>query len=335
MAENKADYIPDYPEVKLIRTLGYGFVGTTYLTEEASGVQHVTKIEKFDGDTSLASTYGRQLAFDKDVAQHNVDTFTTIQSLKIVENAKHIQNVPKKPGFDEHMYRTINARPHVFITNYIPVLDGTYESVSHMLSKKQELVLIYKIMRGIRVMQLAGYRHRDISGKNVMYRADKAYPPTHANYYQWYIIDYGSVHHPSFIEKDSDKYYDQYRGNDIVALVIMLVKNKLYEYAAKKGLNIPKFNRLAAQIRKTPIYKKTLLSFIPNMDIIDDKTLVLFLEIAHNHAYVSMCLPRFPYNLIVRQQNEETLIFLLKHSHTLDISDTNAIIRYLGIIMGH
>lgn len=327
--QNSESCIPDYPEVKLIRTLGYGYIGTTYLTEDPdTHIQQVTKVEKFDGDTSLADTYGRQLAFDRDVAKQNPGVFMTIQSVKIIENSKHIQKVPKKPGFDEKVSAVVNARQHAFITNYLPVLDGTYGSVSNMLTKQQELVLIYQICRGIRAMQKAGYRHRDISARNIMFKTDQTLPNTDDKYYSWYIIDYGSVYHESFIKNSVDYYYERHRQNDMVALVLMLVKSKLYDYANKYSINIPKFYQLASKIKKHPIYKK-LYEFLPEsqrVGIIDDKTLVLILEIYDNYLHASLCISgKPPHNITTIQQNEKTLLLLLKHSS--DVNYDNILLQ--------
>lgn len=315
--------IPDYPEVKLIRTLGHGYIGTTYLTEDPatsndpSPVRYVTKVEKFNGDTSLANTYGRQLAFDRDVAQKHPDVFMTIQSVKIVKNAKHIQKTHIKTGFDEKVAEAVNARPHVFITNYLPVLDGIYSDVSSSLTKQQELILIYQICRGIRAMQSAGYSHRDIHAKNIMYKIDYDLPIDDPYHYRWYIIDYGSVFHESFIKNDIDPYYDNHRQNDIVSLVLMLVKSNLYTYATKHSIRIPKFYQLASKIKKHYIYKK-VREFLPpsqQKGVVDDKTLVLILEIYDNPLYISFCLPgMITRNISIIQQNADTLLLLLKHS---------------------
>lgn len=319
--------IPDYPEFKLIRILGYGYIGTTYLTEDPdTSRQYVTKVEKFDGDTSLANTYGRQLAFDNDVAKKHPEIFMTIQSVKIVQNSKHIQKVPTKPGFDERVSAAVNARPHAFITNYLPILDGTYGSVSELLTKQQELVLIHQIMKGIHAMQLAGYRHRDISARNIMHKINPEFctdeHKSHPCRYQWYIIDYGSVYHPTFIKNEVDYYYERHRQNDVVALVLMLVKNKLYSYASKNSIAIPKFYQLASKIKKHPIYNK-LIPFIPVSQYtgkcIDDKTLVLILEIYDNYVHASLCLPyKPPYDITTIQKNADVLLNLLRHSSDRD-----------------
>jgi serine/threonine protein kinase len=310
------DCIPDYPEVKLIRTLGYGYIGTTYLTEDDTSSQYVTKLEKFDGDTSLKSSYGRQLAFDRDVAQKHPDLFMTIQSSKIVENSKHIQKVPARPGFDERVSAIVNARKHAFIFNYLPLLDGTYGSVSDKLNQKQELDMLYQVVKGIRAMTAAGYRHRDISARNIMY---KKLPDGSL---KWYIIDYGSVWHKSFLINDDDKYYEKHRQNDIVATVLMVTKNKLFDYAKSRGYMEPKFFQLASYIKRHKVFRE-VSKYLPNTSNIDDKTLVLATEIYDNRTYAKICLnmdsrntQEIPSSVLVNQLNGRMLLYMLKYSES-------------------
>lgn len=343
----QTDFIVDYPEVKLIKLLGYGFIGTTYLTEDPKTNQlQVTKLEKFDGDTSLLNTYGRQIAFDNDVAKHHPYVFMTIQSTKIIENSKHVQKVPVKPGFDEKVSAVVNARPHAFVTNYLPVLDGTYMTIGKELTKRQELVLIHQIVTGINAMKLAGYRHRDISARNIMYKINSEKIKSDPNYYQWYIIDYGAVFHKSFPKNSVDYYYEKHRENDIIALVLMLVKSKLYDYALEHDMTVPKFRDLADKIKKHPIYKR-LMEYLPadnssstknernlqNRHIsiykkfVDDKSLVLSLEIFDNYLHASMCLPiKPPMNIVTEQLNKFVLLNLIKHSTD---ADYNNLLTYL------
>ena len=310
---DQLELIPDYPEAKLIRTLGYGYIGTTYLTE-INSEQFVTKLEKFDGDMTLSGAYARQIAFDRAVAKNHPDVFMTISSIKLVKNSKHIQKVPTKPGFDEKVSAIVNARKHAFIFNYLPLLDGTYASVKDILTPKQELSMLWQITYGINAMASAGFRHRDISARNIMYKKID-------DEFKWYIIDYGSVWHDSFIPNEVDPYYEKHRQNDIVAAVLMVTKNVLY---GRPGLSLPKFYQLASMIKRHPIYQH-ISKYLP--DTRDDKTAVLATEIYDNETYARICVGHRPAaDMIVVQPNKNTLLFMLKHSLDREYS---AILEYI------
>jgi hypothetical protein len=301
--------ITDFPEVKVISYLGNGKTGTVYLTEaqtKDNSVRHiVTKVQRFSGDLTTKSEYARLLYFDKFAKLHPdkfmylissfVSSFvspinTGIHSKIISSESKRSTHTPtlavqRNISSKNEYVRPIDNLNSSYILNYLPKLDGTYASIKDKLSLFEEAHMLNQIYESLILMHNAGFRHRDISENNIMYKIDdqittttNTTPTTTINKYKWYIIDYATVYHKSFIPNEYDRDLEIYRPNDFTALIISVLKNKLYI----QGIKIPKYRILANKIRNHNIYLN-----ISQYDI-DDKTLVTAMEIYNNYEYAKL-----------------------------------------------
>jgi hypothetical protein len=292
--------IPDWPEAKAT-LLGYGFSGTVYEVDEGN-IKYVTKVQKCTSDTSLASEYGRLIKFNEDIAKYHPNRFMRLVNIKIIKNAKHVQNVPVLDKYDNIAREKANAPTDAYIANYVPVLEGSYKDVKHILTPTEELEMMKSINTTINILLTAGYRHRDVTSNNIMYKKVD-------DVYCWYLIDYGSIWHDSFKPNAQDRQYDMFRPNDKIGLAISVIKNVIYGKA-----RIPKFAHIAEQIHRRGLHHK-VHKYLPKKQIRQIRNynmiLVLAIEILHNEDYASICLGRQPNSdEVVTQTNEDYLMSL-------------------------
>ena len=242
--------------VKIIRKLGSGVMGTVYLSE-IDGVPAITKIEKYDGDITTKASYIRQLIFNDAVAQHHPDRFMTLVSSGVINMCDHKQKLPNfmkgaKPAIKAH-HKLRDSWNKCCVLSYKPVLAHTLRSVADKLSDDQKLVIFKHLKKSIEIMQKAGFKHRDIHHNNIM--CDKTMK-------KWYIIDYGAIWHKSFIPNfdDGDNVMG-IDGNDLSLPIWFFLKNPVFDYVEEKMIKLPLYKTMIAHImadKRYTIIKKYL-----------------------------------------------------------------------------
>jgi hypothetical protein len=209
--------------VKIIRTLGHGVYGVTYLAEYKN--EHVL-VKKAPIDPSelddKTSRYNASLAFDKFALKHP-EHFMSIIKSDIIEDCKWNfrdevaalvgnENVPKK---DIHRSR------YCSFMIMKPVLDDTlknwYSSIIPDIKtnkpgvRSQVYGFLAQFFYMYRLMENAGWYHADSKWKNIMYAKTedatismeidekKITIPSHGK--RWYLIDYDPMYSESFYKK--------------------------------------------------------------------------------------------------------------------------------------
>lgn len=298
-------------DVKIKKKLGVGFIGTVFLSE-VNGIPSATKVEKFNGDMTTKSNYMRQIKFNE-LAKQYPEYFLTLVFSGVQESCNHKQPIPK--NCDKKCTAEVkkkNNLPQCYILSYIPVLDGTYDSLQQSLNKplssKQFHSMLFQLITACNILKKYGYRHRDIHSKNIMYKLD-------SNKYHWYLIDYGTIYHKSFITNRDDKTYDE-NPPDILSVLWAVINNRLKNYMWKNHILMPKFKQFIRHIQKSDKYTE-IKPFLPatKNEIVLNECIALISLINHHDLYMdAMGMDHVKYKRFhTTQDYPETLLYIIKH----------------------
>ena len=209
--------------LKVIKELGHGVIGTTYLVE-IDKKKYIAKIEKInekDIKYDTSKSLWREIEFSKFASKYP-EHFMTLKSFEIINLCEHKQ--PDPPSFIQGIRREdlINQNKSTFCSKlvYSPVLDHTWGEYVNELNLKKNIKKLYSMMcqciYSIGLLNKNGYIHRDIHNGNIMYKKTnkknielESYKvPTYGK--QWYIIDYGLI-----VRKDFKRTHGIYRKSEI------------------------------------------------------------------------------------------------------------------------
>jgi serine/threonine protein kinase len=223
--------------VKIIKKLGSGMVGTVYLSI-IDGKQAVTKIEKYDGDLTTKSTFIRQIIFDENVAKFYPERFMTLVSTGIIYDCKFKQEFPKnfkKSSQQSCLSRDLDSKilkeksgayNKCFILSYRPVLKYTFKKIYIKLTPSEKLKIFKHLETSLSIMHKKGFCHRDIHMENIMCDSTRNH---------WYLIDYGLVSSDSFIKNLNDRQnFEYYCFLDILSLIQIFMENPVFDEILKQ-----------------------------------------------------------------------------------------------------
>lgn len=242
---------------KIKKKLGSGFNGTVYLSE-IDGKPAISKVEKYDGDSSSRSTYIREIAFSE-VARKYPDYFLTLVFHGVIDNCKHVQEKPDM-RMNKRQLKVFNEKnklPSCSMLSYTPVLDGTLGNVMDVLNEKEFYQMVLRIVETCKILEVMGYRHRDIHQGNIMYRMKKGK-------YQWYLIDYGACYHANFTKNKTDKFLDE-NPNDMLMLLWMIIDNYAMLYIRRNKLPLVSYDTMIKRIKKSADYK-VIKQLVPTVE---------------------------------------------------------------------
>ncbi len=309
-------------EFKIKKTLGVGYAGTVYLSE-TDGEESVTKIEKYDGDMTTKSQFIRQIKFDELASMHP-DCFMTLVFSGVMEDCKHKQPVPKIA--DKSLMKFLaskNKLTKCSVLSYTPVLDGTWDSISDRLTDKQYLDALNQLVRAIDIMRKNSYLHRDIHGQNIMYKRS-------GKKLRWYIIDYGTMQHPSFELASHEQGKEQL--SDINYMANSLMVSKIWAWIRKKKIELPPSASVLAYIKADTRWNeiKTHLPKTKNQsdyfECVIGVTLCLYQELYMDAVGIKT---KNRQNLMSQQRFSEIFLYMFKHSRDKSYSGIRKKIKSL------
>ena len=297
--------------IKIKKKLGVGFNGTVFLSE-VNGIKSITKVEKFDGDMTTKSNYIRQVKFNE-LAKQYPEYFLTLVLSGIQENCNHKQPMPKQ--CDKKCAKEFNKKndlPQCYILSYVPVLDGTWDSLQRSLSKplssKQYCSALFQLITACNILKKHGYRHRDIHSKNIMYKLN-------GNKYRWYLIDYGAIYHKSFTTNRDDKIYDE-NPPDILSVLWALANNHIAHHMWENGIKPTPFKQFIKYIQKSDEYTN-IKPFLPitKNEVFISECISLVTMINHYDLYMdAMGMDHVKYKKFhTTQDDPNVLLYIIKH----------------------
>lgn len=251
----------DYENMRIIKKLGSGMLGTTYLIENrnkkyALKVQHI--LEK-DIKKNYKSEMWRELDLYKYISKLNKEEqkfFVKFYDYKIVDKCNHKQERPWKPDektefgkklkeLDESEYclkYVIDYKGETTLAKYI---------VKNNMTIKEILSIMLQICKINYVLYEGGYSHGDLHPGNIMINRtkDKYFKFMNEKIpyegIQLSAIDYGNVQHKKFgIIKRNNLFYidrEKYLFNDIFWSCDNVINNmdKLMDRCKKLKQKLP------------------------------------------------------------------------------------------------
>lgn len=201
-------------ECKIIKKLGSGMFGTTYLVtyknkKYALKIEHILET---DVKKNMSSPTWREINFANTMGKKYPNHFLTLFDYDIIDTCEHtqkysmdIKNVPKQ-------FQTIIknlAKSSYCSRKLYSLIDITLQQILNKLTKDQIYSILIQVTNAVYLMHKAGYTHCDLHPGNIgLIKTSNPYIkifgnniPTHG--YICQIIDYGDVLHKKFsLKKD-------------------------------------------------------------------------------------------------------------------------------------
>ncbi len=202
----------DFSKVKIIKELGAGMFGTTYLASY-NNQEYALKIQKIlpkNRKKDFKNEMWRELDlynYINKLPAEKSKFFTKLIGYEIYKNCKHKQKRPFKPRgpFAKTLAKIDNSDWCVkYLTEYKGQTTLHNFLTENKLTNKQTYAIMLQICKIILTLYAAGYSHNDLHPGNIMINptAEKYFSfngkkiPFHG--YQITAIDYGEVLHKKF-----------------------------------------------------------------------------------------------------------------------------------------
>jgi hypothetical protein len=273
---------------KIIKELGYGFLGTVYLVEK-NKKQYGMKIEhvlKTDID-NINSKIFRENRFYENFANKYPNYFVIMKEFDIIDNCKHIQKYPHKIFTRFEAITLELERSEFCIRRILTLIDGSLGSIINTLSVNQIYSALLQIYCITNFMHKNKYVQVDAHINNVGYiKTDKKYIiidnskiPTFGYIYKLY--DFGFVLH--ITETTSGNYFYN-KNNELLNMISYFYENNeqyIYMYNRNKFLNIIKksdeFENIQNILQKKQVTLLTPFIYIRMYEILNHKNFKEFI----------------------------------------------------------
>ena len=244
----------DLDEYKVIKELGRGLVGTTYLVKDSQGDKYALKIEnilKKDIPKSFSSPYWRELDFIEFMGSRYPEHILYLKDNYIRNNCSHEQSwdgfpfrMSELPKGMQSYYKKLFSSSYCSIKVYSLIDMDMSKYIKRKNFDSQEFYdLLIQLVYIIHLLDKHGYMHGDLHTNNIgLVKTNKKYItilgkriPTHGYLIQ--LIDYGSVLHSKYtMTKSQKKIYEE--STDLHSVLLTLLFEIYYMKIMKKYRNI-------------------------------------------------------------------------------------------------
>lgn len=206
---------------KIIKELGFGFSGTTYLVEK-NNKQYALKIQhifKDDIKYNIKSPVWREIEFSKTFAKKYPNQFLQLHNYFFISNCKYKQKYPLElnPKFINYVEKR-NSSPFCSIKIY-SLIDNTLDKLNLKLNEYYSILI--QTIYAVYLLNKNGYIHADIHQGNIgIKKTDKKYIkifgksiPTFGNQVQ--IIDYETIQHKKY-KINNNEFYEKVLKNELL-----------------------------------------------------------------------------------------------------------------------
>ena len=247
-------YMINLDEYKVIKELGRGLVGTTYLVKDSKGAKYALKIEnilKKDVPKSLSSAYWRELDFIEFMGKKYPDHILHLKENYIIDNCDHEQSwegfpfeMSDLPKGMQTYYKKLFASSYCAIKVYSLIdMDMSKYIKRRDFDTKVFYDLLIQLIYIVNLLDKHGYMHGDLHTNNIgLVKTNKKYInilgkriPTHGYHIQ--LIDYGSILHRKYtMTKGQKKIYNE--TTDLHSILLTLLFEIYYMKIIKKFKNV-------------------------------------------------------------------------------------------------
>ncbi len=229
---------------KIIKELGYGFMGTVYLVEKnnkkyAMKIEHVLESDIINKNSKVF----RENRFYEKFANKYPQYFVIMKDFDIIDNCTHIQKYP--PSFTDKFDNIIKnlANSKYCTRRIITLINNSLKSIIHTLTPNQIYSAIIQIHYITNLLHKNKYVQVDASIANVGYiktdikyiKIDNHMIPTFGYIYKLY--DFGSVLH---ISDTTVSNFNFIKNKELLKIASYLYENSIQYidiYSKKKYIN--------------------------------------------------------------------------------------------------
>lgn len=316
-------------DLKIIKTLGYGMIGTVYKAEYkknfyALKIEHVLET---DIKYNPKSAVWREINFCMNFASKYPDQFTRLYKYDFIDNCTHkqkysfpIDTFPLR--IQEDLIKRKNS--NWCICKVFELVDSSLGSVINKLDSKQIYSMIIQLCWIIKLLESNGYIHGDIHSGNIgVVKTKSKYIniwnqqiPT--NGYIFKLIDYGLVVHESdklnIWEKNNVKFL--FYNGEIISIINLLFDNqKFWNWVNKNKIKYNDYKTDLKAFNKTP-EKKYIKKITPNKDLQFLLFQIMFPEqyqkLILGNNFVKMIKPKIYIDLI-------DIVLIIQNTKNIDI----------------
>lgn len=246
----------DYNKVKIIKKIGFGMFGTTYLIKlgKKKYAMKIQKILESDVEKDFSKGIWREMDLYKYISKMPEEYrsfFCNLHSYEISNNCNHIQERMWTPPANSELGKQIaELDKSTYCIKYIMDYEGQktlYNYLEQKLSKKKIYSILLQICNITLLLYKGGYFHNDMQPGNIMV------VPTKKKYFtimgkkvpfygkQLVAIDYGDVSHKKFGEgfKKNNMMSYLYKELSWNLFNVILDTGKLQKDCRKKGEKLP------------------------------------------------------------------------------------------------
>lgn len=329
---------------KIIKELGHGMIGTTYLVK-LQNKYYALKIEKVVEDAidknknkidiihNTKYPEWREIEFSKKFGNKYPEQFMELINYDVIENCDHIQKYTSQSIelMPESVRKIINEKINstYCIRKVYSLVDCDLSKIINNLNKKELYSFIIQTLHIILLLNTNGYNHNDLHGQNIgVIKTKKKYiniigirVPTCG--YNFVALDFGLMTKNTW---NLTEYEKNYKCKDIIRTITKTIKysnnfefrdfrkNKLFVF---KDLNI----EITNSIKNNPFWED-LNQYVYNND--NDDKLFLF-QIIYSEIFQKILLKKNfkKVNPVIYKIDLIDIIYFIKNKH-----DLKKIIKY-------
>lgn len=249
-------------DYKIIKELGRGMFGTTYLVEDKKKNKYAMKLQKIlkkDIDNKK-SQFAKELGFIKKIVKYP-DQFITLHCYEIIPKCDFQHKLPEVFHFPnkkaEERWKTMQKSQYCVKMVY-DLLDAELGDMNMKMESKKLYSLLAQLSYIVYLFEKLGYIHNDLHFGNIMYKAVQKNTtikifnqqvPTYGYLYK--AIDYGDI-------KKLDE--PRYRYNDMDMIISQLGDRQMSNspigeiYRNNQQDKMTPWNEVVKKIKNEPEY---------------------------------------------------------------------------------
>lgn len=234
----------------IIKELGKGIMGVTYLIEDGSGNKFTGKLQYIDKSDVInkRSKINREIEFSNFTNKYP-DRFIKLISHRFINNCTYVHEatiVFKMTPEEQEIYNKVRSSK-ICVQLIYELKDDTLKSVFGSLSLDQKYSFAIQLAYICKIMKDAGYRHNDITPRNIMFkRVDVDRTIDVMGYavpiygYIYCLIDYSELMNEKYgFDNEQKRYNYENTVSDFDEVIFDIFRNEpVWKETRKRGVYV-------------------------------------------------------------------------------------------------
>lgn len=319
-------------DYKIIREIGRGVTGTTYIAEDTDKNKFALKLQKIrkvDIDNKN-SEYYKEFKFLKKAKKYP-DQFVSLHCYEIIPKCDFVHKLPVQYNVqNKKLWQSIQKSPYCLKKVY-DLLDGTMDNIK--IEHKNMYSMLTQICYIAYLLEKMGYIHNDLHFGNIMYK--KVSKTTKIKIFDKEIPTFGYIYKAIDYDDIKERTEKTYRCNDLDIIIIQLgdrimAKTPVGEiYRLNKQNKMTPWDAVEKSIEREPEYKLIKPFLVDNYVATNHAvTIYMFYVLNENRMYELLGIPKLlpEYKKYITKNwliPKEDLMFMLQN-----VKNTKRIVEY-------